>query len=424
MNWLQRYHTWHYLRNALWPLPVLAMPAALASARLLHGLDEARGWVLEVSPETARTVLGTLAASMFTFIVFVCSALLVAVQLASAQLTPRVIAQVFNDRGTRLALALFVFAFTFTLGVLVRIEKTVPLLTTQLAAYGCLGSLGVFLYLIDHVGKYLRPSGAVRRVAQQGREVIEAVYPRLLSEAGQAEGGPAELPAAVMPAVVPSREDGTVQAFDVHGLVALARRADCVIELVPQVGDFIALGDPLFRVYGGEVSADALCGAVAVGQERTMEQDPAFAFRILVDIASKGLSPGINDPTTAVNAIDQLQHLLRTLGTRRLDTGRVRDEAGKLRLAFRTPDWEDFVLLAVTEIRQFGRGSIQIARRLHAMLEDLIKAVPEHRAELLRRELAMIHRSAEQSFLEPEDRALAGESDRQGVGGTSGGRPL
>jgi uncharacterized membrane protein len=213
-----------------------------------------------------------------------------------------------------------------------------------------------------------------------------------------------------------------VLAFDIPGLVSLAQRADCVIELVPQVGDFLAVGDPLFRVFqgGATLPADTLSQSVAVGQERTLEQDPAFAFRIIVDIASKGLSPAINDPTTAVLALDQIHHLLRDVGQRHLDDERVRDAAGRLRLVYRTPDWEDFVRLAVTEIRQFGGASIQVARRLRAMLENLIQTLPEARAVLLRQELELLHRSAERFFTEPEDRALAEVSDSQGVGGKHG----
>jgi uncharacterized membrane protein len=210
-----------------------------------------------------------------------------------------------------------------------------------------------------------------------------------------------------------------VLAFDVRGLVSLAERADCVLELVPQVGDFVAAGDPLFRVFqgGAALPAEALRQSIAVGQERTLEQDPAFAFRIIVDIASKGLSPAINDPTTAVLALDQIHHLLRNVGSRRLDDGRVCDAAGRLRLVYRTPDWEDYVCLAVTEIRQFGGASIQIARRLRAMLENLIQTLPGERSELLRQELKLLHRSAERFFTEPEDKALADVSDSQGVGG-------
>src|SRR4030095_16166827 len=100
----------------------------------------------------------------------------------------------------------------------------------------------------------------------------------------------------------------------------------------------------------------------------------------MVDIAAKALSPAINDPTTAVLALDQIHRLLRTVGERQLDTGQIHDDAGRLRLFYRTPDWEDFVGLAITEIRQFGKDSIQIVRRMRAMLENLIDTVPPGRA--------------------------------------------
>jgi len=157
-----------------------------------------------------------------------------------------------------------------------------------------------------------------------------------------------------------------------------------------------------------------------------MEQDPAFAFRIMVDIASKALSPAINDPTTAVLAIDQVHHLLRSVGGRHLDEGLAHDTSGSLRLVYRTPDWEDFVCLAVTEIRHFGGTSIQVARRLRAMLENLAEVLPPERTILLRAELTLLHRSALRFFPELEDQALADISDLQGVGGkhSSGGKPL
>ena len=102
-------------------------------------------------------------------------------------------------------------------------------------------------------------------------------------------------------ATIPSEHDGVVLAFDEAGLLSLAQRANCVIEIVPQVGDHVAAGDPLFRIFQGGKSlpVDAICQSLAIGQERTLEQDPTFAFRIMVDIANKGLSPAINDPTTA-----------------------------------------------------------------------------------------------------------------------------
>jgi uncharacterized membrane protein len=422
MTWLRRHRVRRYIADSIWILPVLSMVAALGAVRLLNRVDAALDWRANFEAEAARSVLSALASTIFTLIVFVSSALLVAVQLASGQLTPRIIAVVFKDTITKFSLTAFVFVFTFTLAALLRINDFVPRLTSAVAAYGCLASLGVFLFLIDHIGKALRPSGASRRVALLGRAVIESVYPRRLSESRDRGRDSADVPRGEPSFTITSSADGVVLAFDVHGLVSRAERADCVIELVPQVGDFVAAGDPLFRVFrvGATLSAAELRGSVALGQERTLEQDPAFAFRILVDMASKGLSPAINDPTTAVLAIDQIHHLLRNVGNRQLDDGRVRGAVGRLRLVYRTPDWADFVHLAVTEIRQFGSTSIQVARRLRAMIENLLESLPEERAALLRPELAMLRRSSERSFPEPEDRALADISDLQGVGGKQG----
>jgi uncharacterized membrane protein len=344
------------------------------------------------------------------------------VQLASAQLTPRIIAFVFRDPLTKFALSLFTFMFTYSLAVLVRIKDSVPVLSVQGATYGFMVSLVVFLLLVDHVGKSLRPSGALQTVGSLGRSVIEDVYPRRLSDAPEKSADEGYLPSDMPARIVRSPRDGSILAFDIPGLCALAGQADCVIELVPQVGDFVAVGNPLFRVYGGrtEIAEQTLCLFVAVGRERTPEQDPAFAFRILVDVASKALSPAINDPTTAVLALDQIHHLLRNVGGRCLDDERIRDSSGSLRLVYRTPDWQNFVHLAVTEIRQFGGESIQIARRLRAMLEDLIQSLPAPRAPLLQQELQLLRRSAARFFVEPEDRALADTSDLQGVGGNPG----
>jgi uncharacterized membrane protein len=420
MNWLIRYQLRYYVGNSIWILPIAGMIGALGAVRLTAALDRAMGWESTFQPDAARAVLTTLSASMFTFIVFVSSALLLVVQLASAQLTPRIIAMVFKDLVTKCSLTIFVFAFAFSLAAVLRITGSVPLFTTDVAAYSCAVSLGVFLYLIDHVGKALRASVAVRSVAAAARVVIDSTYPRRLDQSQPVAPDSVEFFRGKPSSTIRSRTDGAVLAFDVRGLVALGERADCVIELVPQVGDFIAANDPIFRVFGDvpKLAEGVLSRSIALGQERTMEQDPAFAFRILVDIASKGLSPGINDPTTAVLAIDQIHSLLRAVGDRDLGDGRMHDSGGRLRLVYRTPSWEDLVVLAVTEIRQFGSSSIQIARRLRAMLEDLIENLPETRAVVLRMELALLGRSADQWFAQPEDRALAEAGDLQGVGGT------
>jgi uncharacterized membrane protein len=204
-------------------------------------------------------------------------------------------------------------------------------------------------------------------------------------------------------------------------LTTAAEKTDGVIELAPQIGDFVAEDEPLFNLYGSARAVDekVLRTAIVFGSERTMEQDPAFAFRIVVDIAIKALSPAINDPTTAVLAIDQLHRMLRSVGRRNLRTDEILDASGRLRVIFRTPNWDDFVHLAFTEIRAYGANNLQIVRRLRAMIENLKETLPSHRQNELQHELSLLDREAKRLFVYPEDLALAGIADSQGLGGHS-----
>ncbi|MBM4113381.1 MAG: DUF2254 domain-containing protein [Phycisphaerae bacterium] len=429
LSWIRRYRIRTYLANATWVMPVSALVIALALVRTTVRIDEIFQWRSSFDAASVQAMLVALASALLTFIVFVCSSLLVAVQLASAQLTPRIIGLVFRDFGTRFSLAVFCFTFAYCLGLAVRLVDWVPFVSVQIAAFSCIFSVAIFFYLIDHLGRSLRPVGALARVARIGEQVISQVYPRRLSDAWTAQT-PERDSAAVQQeldrlvdrasaVVVTGSRDGTIMAFDTKGLVALAVRHDCVIELANQAGDFVSCDEALFRIYGAKTppAIEELRGMIAIGRERTYEQDPSYAFRIIVDMASKALSPAINDPTTAVLAMDQIHRLLRSVGVRRLDEGVTRDATGRIRFVYWTRDWADFVSLAVTEIRHFGSDSIQVMRRLRALLDDLIAALPTARTELLRKELASLSRSLDRKFADPEDRALADEGDLQGVGG-------
>lgn len=419
MNWLLRHRIQLYVRNSIWIYPSLAIVAGLIAVSVLSRLERFLGWRINLDPETARVVMATVATSLLTLVVLVTSTMLLAVQLASAQLTPRIIALVYRNNTRKLLLSLFVFTFTFSVGVLVRIEDSVPWLSGYLAAYGFLLNLALMLYFIDGVGKTLRPSSVLRVVGLAGHEVIAGVYPRRLDEQQALSPEPIATLNGKPDRIIVSTAGGSVLAFDLEGLMSLAEQSDCLIELIPQVGDFVAAGDPLFQIFagGGDLRDEVLRKSVALGQERTLEQDPMFAFRIIVDIASKALSPAINDPTTAVLAIDQIHHLLREVGNRNLAEGRERDHAARLRLVYRTPNWEDFLHLAVTEIRQYGRDSIQVMRRLRAMLENLIETLPARRTPLLRRELELLQQSSKRTFPDMDDQVLADIGDLQGMGG-------
>jgi uncharacterized membrane protein len=423
MRWLTSYRVRNYFRRSAWIVPSAAIPVTLVVGPITRRIDEALGWGgMHYTRDAAKSLVDALAPAALTFIVLILSTLLLSIQLASSQLSPRLISGLLARRPVKICLAVFVFTYVYCTGTSARIGDRVPQLCVVIAIYATLVSVVAGLFLIDYMAKELRPVQMLARTAGVGRNVIEQVYPELVSVAAPPD--PPINRDLILPepfeTIFHTGRSGVFLAMDVKGLLTEAQHAGGAIEVIPEVGDFVARGDPLFRVHPGRnaVNARWLCESVAFGDERTAEQDPTFVFRILVDVAAKALSPAVNDPTTAVLAIDQIHHLLRQVGTRRLDTGEVRDAAGNLRLVYRTPDWEDFVLLAVTEIRQYGAQSIQVMRRLHAMLENLRSVLPRQRGELLEEQSRLLHAAVQRGFNDPEDRARAEIADLQGVGGS------
>ncbi len=374
------------------------------------------------APAGASAVVSGLSSSLLALIVFAFSILLLAIQVAGGQLSPRIIARIFRTPILKATLSAFVFSYTFSLAALSRIGERVPQLPVALTIFASLSSLALFIYLVQRIGEAFRPGMLMTVVAAETRGVIDGLYPRPFTPDGGEHAAHPLDPSRPARVIAQKKASRVLLAFDPEGLRGVATRARCVVELVPQVGDFLPVGEPLFRLYGDGASAadeQELRGCVAFGVERTMEQDPAFGFRIIVDVASKALSPAINDPTTGVLAVDQLHHLLLLVSRRQLDTGVVRDAAGDVRLVYRTPDWEDFVTLAATEIRVYGATNPQVTRRLRAMYDQLLRVVPAERAEALRGEVALLESTLEGAWSSPADRAIAGEGDLQGLGSRS-----
>jgi uncharacterized membrane protein len=358
------------------------------------------------------------------FVVFTFASLLLAIQVASGQLTPRIIATtLLQDKVVSYAAALFVFTFLFSVSAVGRIDPKVDQLAVFVAA--CLGvaCVATVLFLIDYAAKLLRPITILARVGRRGIDVIQSVYPEMNDGLDPKEAWRDSIDPPVR-TILHQGASQIVLAVNVAALMTLAERSNGVIEFVPQVGDFAAIDEPLFNLRGGAASLDdqALRANVAFGPERTMEQDPTFAYRIVVDLALKALSPAINDPTTAVLAIDQLHRLLRVVGMRRLRTDGILDKSGRLRVIVPTPNWADFVHLAFTEIRYCGSNNVQIVRRMRAMIENLMQTLPRHRQPVLQQQLAALDREMEKHFDMAEDLMLARIPDSQGLGGRSGER--
>jgi len=424
--WNRVHRAVSYLRSALWVVPFLSILLVFAIGPALLMLDRWLAWrIAGLELTGARSLYETVITITLSFLVFTFSSLLVAIQVASGQLTPRIIATLLlRDNVVRYSVGLFVFTLIFSVMALDRLEGTVHDIVTLVSGGLGLASMAAFLFLIDYAARLLRPISVLSRVGDMGVAVIVSVYPNRVGDEPDVAvpwQPPADVPRRIVRFAGASE---IVVAVDLPTLVREARRRRGIIECVPQVGDFVADGEPLFVLYGTATAIDDahVQVAVAYGRERTMEQDPMFALRILVDIGLKALSAAINDPTTAVLALDQIHRLLREVGLRQLRDEAIRDRRGQVRVILRTPNWEDFVHVACTEIASYGAGNVQVARRLRALFDNLIATLPPHRHAPLEQEARRLQCMLERLYPIPEDLALASVPDLQGLGGSSGSR--
>lgn len=425
LSWRVRWRVYEYVRNSLWIVPFVLVTVAVATGFVLTAVDEHTDVSIGVQfgSDAGRSVLGAIASGMITFTGFVFSILLLAVQFGSSQFSPRMLRRFLRSPTTKTSLGIFMATFVYALTVL-RVVGTgddadfVPHNSISVALVLLLLSMLLFLRLLSRTTQGLRVAAVVGEVGRDGARAIDRTYSQIAYDEDD-EGGQAR-PSGPHRTVPYRGRPGIVQSFDIQRLVERARRHDAVIELAPRAGDLVAHGFPLFHVYDDAESTiddEWLRGTVATGDERTMRQDPAFAFRLLADISAKALSPGVNDPTTSSQAMDQIELLLRHVGGRRLtSTGLDRD--GTVRLRYRGPSWEDLVTLAVDETRQFGEGSIQVVRRLRALLINVRHAVPAFRRPPLDERIALLDAAALRAFHDRRDQLVAVASDRQGLGAT------
>ena len=423
MTWLGRRRIRHYLKSSFWVMPLAAAGAGVLLHRLVWIFDLWTRWRwLDFTPEGASALVTAFVSSGLTFIVFLLSMLFIAVQIAASQMTPLLTSRLIEGSANKLSLAFFVFTYVFSTAVGGRLAEPIPQLGVLLAVVLSLAGIGLFLFLVGHTARAVRPVTVFGSVADETTRVIDAMYPVLLAELERsgAEIGPAFARTTGPKASIFHRgKSGIFNAFDACGLAEIARKNDLVIEIVPQVGDLVAEGDPLFHVYPRSTALleEELQRRVAFGSVHTMEQHPGFGLRIIVDIAIRALSPAINDPTTAVQALDRIQILLRRIGERDLGDGWISDCEGRPRLKVPAPGWEDFLWLGISEIRSYGASSLPVMRRLRGMLENLIEELPPHRIPALLKHLEQLGRIAKRTFTDSEDLLQAGIGDYQGFGG-------
>jgi len=303
MYWNLWYRARSRLKSSLWTIPLIAIPFALLLTRALHWLDTKLEWTfLGFSAPGAQAMLEAIITAALSFMVFTFGSLLIAIQVASGTLTPRIIAPtLLQNNVVRNTVGLFIFTWLFAIGVQNRIIDKVHQLPLLVAAGLGILSFAAFFYLIDHASRLLRPITILTHVGNGGLQVIRDVYPE--RSQGPITSDHRQLELGIPVTIFHQGPSGIILAVELKRLMREAVVRNCIIEFVPQVGDFVADEEPLFKVYGEDnIEKEVLRSAVAIGTERTMEQDPTFAFRIIIDIALKALSPAINDPTTAVLA--------------------------------------------------------------------------------------------------------------------------
>ena len=428
------------LRTSLWLFPAVFVAGAVVLERLAVWVDRNTDDVdvpfirFISSTDSAQQVLATIATSTLTFMGVVFSITIVALQLASQQFSPRVLRTFLASRITQVALGSFVSTFVYAILVLRQVqppieggEPFVPGVSVFIAVVLVLSTVAIFIVFVHHTVHSVRAVEIIEAVATETRQAIRVGLPPEGGEDGEVVelADHTELAEALgLPPVTGRVKTGgssqVLAGVEIDRLVALAGANDAVFVLWARVGDFLPSQVPVLSVHGGRVpGTDELQRCFELADERTMFQDVGFGLRQLVDIANKALSPAMNDPTTAGQAIDRLVDLLRAVG-RRPDPGNVyRDGGGTLRLVRARSTWDDLVRLAFTEIRHYGAGAIQVARRLTAALDDLESTVHDRypeRVRVLREERELLRRSVERHFPDPEDQALALTPDRLGIG--------
>jgi uncharacterized membrane protein len=419
----------HQVSMQPWMIPLLYVAAAVLCGFVLPRLENQflEAFTHAVSVASAQAALSAIASGMLALTGIVFALAFVMVQFSAVAYSPRLVMWLSNDPVLFHSLGLFIATFLYSIATMGWIDRggngKVPLFSTMLVLVLLIVSMTAFARLVQRLNN-LQISNVLHLIGQRGRDVIRAMFPRLEADSGVSRESwkKAAEEASLRPIMQTLRYSGepwTISHFEIDALVRQASASDALIVMECAVGDTLVDDALLLRVHGGKqpLAETRLRQAIRLARERTFEQDPKYPLRLLVDIAIRALSPAINDPTTAVQALDQIEDLLLRLGRRALDAGCVRDERGVLRLIFPTPTWEDYLTLAFDEIRQYGATSVQVMRRLRAALLTLSDSVTEAgRKTAVRSYLQHLDLVVEHSTLDALDRGMALREDRQGLG--------
>ena len=409
----------------VWIYPMIYVSAAFAFGQVLPRFELAYGAQnLGISISSAQACLSAAASGMMALTGVVFALAFIMVQFSAVAYSPRLVRRFIDDQTLYHSIGVFSFTFIFAFFTLAWVDRNgsgkVPQYSTLMVGVLLMVSMLLFVKLIKRVSD-LQIAPVLHSIGDKGREVIEECFRPVGSKQGEPELKRLEESqlGSLCRTVTYRGYPRAVTRLEINALVREARTSGGVIAMACGVGDTLVDGSIVMRVHGATngFSEDNAVRAVHLGTERTFEQDPKYSIRILVDIAIRALSPAVTDPTTAVQAIDQIEDLLRRLIRQDLDSACIRDAQGDLRLILLLPSWEDYLALAFDEIRQFGGNSIQVVRRLRSALSGLADmSATVIRADVTRRYLKQLDLGVDHSRFDPEDKQKAMREDRQGIG--------
>jgi uncharacterized membrane protein len=393
---------------------LLGAKGASLGARLLGNIASA------MSSASAVAILAAIASGMMALTAIVFSLVFSAMQISGASYSPRLVRVLGRRRMLGHALGLFTGTFLYALLAIRTVDLAgrsgTNLSVVIVALLWLLASVAALVLLIPHL-RSLSIEDVLTTLYGHAADAAARVYAPAPHGAPAAAQAPApDLP--VTSVVLHAGRPLYLVGLDVRHLMRCAADAGAVVVVPPAIGDAVIAGDRLAVVLGASrpVAEARLRDGFWLGPDRTIDNDPCFAIRLLVDVAIRALSPAVNDPTTAVSVLDELDGLLRLLGQRRLEDHRMTDDHGVVRLVCAAPSWDDVVVLALTEIHQYGRDSFQVQRRLAALLRDVSEVLPAHRRAAIDRFARWRAASRSEVLHAAEAWADASACDRQGLG--------
>lgn len=420
--WTRLRHIWDIISTGYWFVPTLmSLAATLLAFGLLH-LDGSgefpqaqAAWLYTGGADGAKTVLSTVAGSVITVAGVAFSITIAALSQASSQFGPRLLRNFMRDTGNQIVLGTFVATYLFCLLVLRAIrgefeggQMFVPHASVTAAVLMAAASIAMLIYFIHHVSISLQAPSVVAAVAVD----LHGAIARFPQRAGQS--GPERAAAAASMAgegrPIAAQCNGYLQVIDHAALVALAKRHDGVLAITARPGDHVIEGSVLARVWPAEVRPEEIDnevnGAFICGTRRTPEQDMEFSFRQLVEVAVRALSPGINDPFTAINCIDALGSALAHVARCQLPEPCLEDEDERVRLVRPVTTFAGLVNASFDQIRQYGQNSVAVTIRLLEVLAECAQQMPEQaQRQVLQRQADMIFTAAKRMLIEENDLA-------------------